>query len=92
MRHHCDDCGVDIPPPREPALPGLNVTFRCEPCQRTARIHLMLTACPDEDDYNWEALTEWERDFLPSVRKQVARRGTLTDNQLEALERIYKKV
>lgn len=34
-------------------------------------------------------LTEWEENFVKSVRKQFDRKGTLSDRQIEILERIY---
>lgn len=90
--HVCDDCGTAVPPPREPALPGLKVAQRCAPCGRKARITHLLCMLPDEDDGSFEALTAWEQAFLPSVREQFEKRGSLSDAQLEALERIYAKV
>lgn len=90
--HVCDDCGTAVPPPREPALPGFKVAVRCPPCGRTARITHLLCMLPDEDDGGFEDLTAWEQEFLPSVRRQFAERRTLTDPQLESLERIYAKV
>ncbi len=88
----CDDCGAGVPPPREPALPGLKIAVRCAPCARKVRITHLLCILPDEDDSSFEDLTAWEQDFLPSVREQFEKRGTLSDAQLEALERIYAKV
>jgi len=43
-----------------------------------------------EDNENF---TEWEREqFYPSVKSQYQRKGKLSDDQMEHLERIYLKV
>lgn len=34
-------------------------------------------------------LTKWESDFIESVDEQFKTRGTLSDKQVEILERIY---
>lgn len=34
-------------------------------------------------------MTEWERDFVDSLEAQLQRRGSLSDRQVEILERIY---
>ena len=34
-------------------------------------------------------LSKWEEDFVESVSEQFARRGSLSDRQIEILERIY---
>ena len=34
-------------------------------------------------------LTKWEEDFVTSVTDQFERRGSLSDRQIEILERIY---
>ncbi len=36
-----------------------------------------------------DGLTEWEEEFVESTAAQFARRGTLSDKQVEILERIY---
>lgn len=43
-----------------------------------------LNACENLSD--WEANT-----FLPSVSEQFERKGTLSDKQVETLERIYQE-
>lgn len=39
----------------------------------------------------WEHCTEWEQNFLESCEKQFARKGDLSDKQMDVLERIYDK-
>lgn len=36
-------------------------------------------------------LTKWEEDFVESVKEQFEERGTLTDKQVEVLEKICKE-
>jgi len=36
-----------------------------------------------------KALTKWEENFLESISEQYQTRGTLSDRQLEILDRIY---
>lgn len=38
-----------------------------------------------------KTLTEWELDFLVSIRDQFDRRGSLSEKQFEILERIYSE-
>jgi len=40
----------------------------------------MLNAVLDEEDWEWERLSDLEQSFLPSVRQQIAQRNTLTEN------------
>lgn len=34
-------------------------------------------------------LTKWEEDFVESIKEQFEKRGSLSEKQLEILERIY---
>lgn len=45
----------------------------------------MLAACED----NIHRLTKWEADFIESLREQFDRTHTLSDRQVEILDRIY---
>lgn len=45
-----------------------------------------------EDLSEWDNVTEWESDFMDSIREQWERRGTLTPKQIERLEDIYAKL
>lgn len=40
----------------------------------------------DEDAVN---LTKWEEDFIASIKNQFEKRGSLSEKQMEILERIY---
>jgi hypothetical protein len=42
----------------------------------------------DVSNYSMD-LTPWEEDFIDSIAEQFEERGTLTDRQIEILERIY---
>lgn len=47
----------------------------------------------DEDDTDWTCLTEWEREFLTSIRLQVERNdGEVSEKQFDILTRIIEKV
>lgn len=63
----------------------------CLGCLTIDRIKMLLQCLPIEEDDEWEQLTEWEQGFLPSVREQFARKGTLSENQVQRLEIIWKK-
>ena len=52
------------------------------------RIREVLDVCESETD----KLSPWEQNFLESVSDQYTRKGSLSDKQLEILERIYLKI
>ena len=39
-----------------------------------------------------DRLTEWETEFLDSVETQVVSRNTISQKQIDVLERIWEKV
>lgn len=43
-------------------------------------------------DDSLHRLNDWEKNFVESLQEQFEERGTLSDRQLEILERIYGKV
>lgn len=43
----------------------------------------------DSVNYEGEALTDWEEDFMESITDQWDRKKSLSDRQKEVLERIY---
>jgi hypothetical protein len=49
-------------------------------------IEYMLASCKTA-----HTLTSWEEYFLESIEEQFRVRGTLTDRQVEILERIYNE-
>jgi hypothetical protein len=57
-------------------------------CQTKDRISMRLNALLDEEDWEWERLSDLEQSFLPSVRQQIAQRSTLTEKQYQTLELI----
>lgn len=59
--------------------------------QRFNQIWMMLRGLPDEEDSEFENLSEWEQEFVSSIREQFERKGTLSINQEERLEEIYAK-
>jgi len=48
-------------------------------------LQLWITKIQDEG----KGLTPWEEEFVESVAYQLNQRGSLTDNQIAVLERIY---
>ena len=46
----------------------------------------------DVVEIEMDKLTSWEQLFIESVSDQYTRKGSLSDKQLEILERIYLKV
>ncbi len=63
----------------------------CVDCTTKRRIRWMLEVLPERGASGWGALSDFEQEFLPSVREQFARRGTLSEKQYQILERIYDK-
>ncbi len=45
-----------------------------------------IEACLNE---SVKRLTKWEEEFLESISDQIARTGSLSERQIEILERIY---
>lgn len=65
---------------------------KCLECQTKDRIAMILNALPDEEDWEWERLSEFEQTFLPSVQQQFSRKDTLSEKQYQILERIWEKM
>lgn len=89
MIERCDTCGKSLGTTAQADLFGGPTV--CIECVTNARIAMMLKVLPNEDEPQWERLAEWEQGFLPSVRQQFARKGTLSEPQYQSLEQIYKK-
>lgn len=91
----CADCGIELAPAKEPTFAAFAsfATRRCQPCGRKARVELLMKTLPKDGEGGWARLTQWERDFLGSVRQQVAQGkdlADLTDPQVEKLEQIAR--
>jgi hypothetical protein len=54
---------------------------------KPTQIRYMLDHCADFE----ERMTEWERNFLESITEQFEQRGSLSEKQIEVVERIYCK-
>lgn len=94
MIARCQDCRVSLG--RQTARDEGRV-LRCTDCETQHRGKWMLRACPDpdgdhDDQEAWGMLSDWEQDFLVSVRARVERGQRITENQYQALERIYDKI
>lgn len=59
--------------------------------EQTFKLELIITGAKD----NWDALTEWEQNFLISIEERYKEYGQWTlvsDKQWVVLDRIYDKV
>ena len=86
---HCAGCGNSLGTYQSDLY---SAAKKCTDCLTKDRIAMMLNALPDEDDWEWERLSEWEQNFLPSIRQQFAKKGVLTEAQYQPLERIWEKM
>lgn len=59
-----------------------------DPERRTEVIRYMLEFCENKLD----SLSEWEANFITSIRDQFDSKGTLSDRQCDKLEQIYDKL
>ena len=84
-------CGATLGTQSQAGLPGTNTAAKCIRCVTADHVKHMLTMLPDEDDREFDELSEFEQKFLPSVRSQFASKGTLSERQIETLERLYAK-
>lgn len=84
-------CGATLGTQAQLGLPATNVTAKCIKCQTKDHIRHMLAMLPVDGDTEFDDLSEFEQEFLPSVRDQFGRKGTLSEKQYEILERIYDK-
>ena len=75
----------------QPGLPGTHTQTKCIRCLTRDRIAHMLTMLPDEGTDEFDDLSKFEQEFLPSCRSQFERKGTLSERQVEILERLYAK-
>ena len=85
----CIKCGKLISGQVKHAAEGGRV---CTRCKTNIEAKKMLDLLPSDSDPEWADLTEWEQGFLPSMRRQFDTKGTITENQFQSLERIYKRL
>lgn len=83
-------CGNPLGPGAQDGLPGLGVAAKCRQCARVQHILRMLPASSDERPS--VPLDKFEEDFLPSIRARVAEGRPLTERQMDALERLYRRI
>lgn len=87
----CADCGGSLGGKVQGDLPG--VPARCTTCQTKARTRTILCGLPTPDEREWSVLTDWEQEFVTSVRRQAERPGWVpTEKQFQVLERVWKRV
>lgn len=68
-----------------------NAKQQCVQCQTNARAKMMLAVLPHELGLAWDELSDYEQEFLPSVRRQFEQKRTLTEKQYQIVERMYEK-
>ena len=87
----CAGCGVSLGSVAQGDLRGIPAKL-CIGCLTQARAKMILQVLPEPDEgLQWDRLNEWEQDFLTSIRRQFAARGTVTERQYEVLENLWKK-
>ena len=86
----CAKCGASLGTMTQETM--LGVEKLCGSCLTIQRITHILAMLPEEDDLEFDRLSEWEQKFTVSVRDQFSRRGTLTVKQFLRLEEVYDKL
>lgn len=84
-------CGVSLGRGAQPGLPGTNTPELCITCTTRAEIGKMLALLPSPNERAWDALSEFEAEFLGSVRAQFQSKQSLSEKQFDCLARIYRK-
>ena len=87
----CADCGASLGTRTQETFPGMGVEKRCPDCETQYRAKWMVEALPDDDQADFERLSEWEQSFVTSVKAQVAAGRKLTEKQYQCVERIYER-
>jgi hypothetical protein len=87
MIDRCEKCNASLGSLTQDTLPGVKAKTLCVQCETNERAGWMLKAIDGAT-----GLSEWEEDFVESVRGQYARKGSLTEKQYLRLEEIYGKV
>ena len=84
-------CGASLGRESQLGLPGTATQTQCITCVTNDQIRHMLALLPGALERAFDELNAFEQGFLPSVRDQFARKGTLSPKQYETLERIYNR-
>lgn len=84
----CSKCNVSLGTQTQGVLAGTGKALLCPVCQRNETAAHYLKMLPTEED-EWDRLSEWEQEFIVSVRDQFGRRGTVSEKQFAILERLY---
>ena len=88
----CPQCGKPLPTAVQRTM--LGTPELCQACEEKRQVAHMLAMLPEEEDDAPERdkLSNWENNFLDSVRSQFKEKGKLSGKQFEVLERIYLKL
>ena len=85
----CHDCQASLGTMTQETL--FNEPKRCPVCQRNHMAGSYLKLLSEPGEREWSGLTEWEQEFVTSVRRQFAQKATVSEKQWDILERIYRK-
>lgn len=90
MSDLCPQCGKPLGTSIQKTM--LGVLELCQECEEKRQVTHMLAMLPeDPDDPDRDGLSDWENNFLDSVREQFEKKSKLSGRQFIALERIYLK-
>ena len=88
----CPQCKKSIATATQRTM--LGVPELCQECEEKRQVAHMLAMLPEEEDDAPERdmLTDWENNFLDSIRSQFEKKGSLSERQFVVLTRIYLKL
>ena len=64
----------------------------CIDCITAQRVDMILHTLPEPADWEYQPLSDWEQNFLISVRQQMRQKGAVSEKQYEILEQLWKKL
>lgn len=85
-------CGASLGKHSQPGLPGSGAVERCIKCISRDRVKMILDNLPDAGSDDFDVLTDFEQEFLPSVRRQVASGREISEKQIDVLERMWARL
>lgn len=89
MIERCATCGQSLGTHVQEELFG--TPKLCIQCHTNARIKMILHCLPQSGEMTWDFFSEWEQQFLSSVREQFEKKHTLSEKQYQVLERLWNK-
>ena len=64
----------------------------CVNCLTLERAKMILNTLPEPTDQEYDHLSEWEQDFLISLRQKWQGKEEISDKQYQVLEKLWAKV